>query len=181
MSMRSTLWVVASVVGGGLLGCGEQPRYYRVAIDSSSLAEVPASCYRSGSVPEDNDKTNNVVQVGQWIIWDGVEGQKYLQVGAISYPLGDASVTITAGDAIVSTEADKPTFTIERIQTNPNSTARATYTFDSLGETAQGTLSLSYVCSGSAACAPNCEASVPFVGRRLEAEPMLVVSNTANN
>ncbi len=181
MSMRSTLWTVAAVMGGGLLGCGGQPKYYRVAIDSSRLADVPSSCYRSGSVPEADDKTNNVVDVGQWIIWDGVDGQKYLQVGDINYALGDAPVNITAGDAIVNTEAGKLTFTIERVRTNPSSTARATYTFDNLGDTAKGTLALSYVCSGSTACAPNCEASVPFVGRRLEIDPMLVVANSANN
>ncbi|HYO55700.1 hypothetical protein [Archangium sp.] len=180
MNMRSTLWAVAAVMAGGLMGCGEQPRYYRVAIDRSPLNNLPTSCYRPGTVPTD-DKTNNVVDVGQWIIWDGVEGRQYLQVGDIDYELGDAQVRIVQGDAIVSTEGDKPTFVVERTQTNPNRTSRATYTFNKLGNTLEGTLVLSHACSGGTGCDPNCEASLGFVGRRLDVEPTLQVGNTASN
>lgn len=180
MNMRSTLCAVAAVMVGGLMGCGEQPKYYRVSIDRSPLNNLPTSCYRSGTVPTD-DRTNNVVDVAQWVIWDGVENQKYLQVGNVDFRLGDARVNIPDGDAIVSTEAKAPTFTIERTQTGPNRTSRATYTFDKLGETAEGTISLSYACSGSTGCDPNCDASLRFVGRRLSAEPMVVVANGASN
>jgi hypothetical protein len=178
--MRSMLWAVAAVMAGGLVGCGEQPRYYRVAIERAPLNNLPTSCYRSGTVPTD-DKTNNAVDVGQWIIWDGVEGQKYLQVGDIDYRLGDARVFIGEGDAIVSTEADEPTFIIERTQTNPNRTSRATYTFEKLGDTLEGTLALSYACSGGTGCDPNCDASLRVVGRRLDVDPTLQVGNTASN
>ena len=180
MNMRSTLYAVAAVMVGGMMGCGEQPRYYRVSIDRAPLANLPTSCYRSGTVPTD-DRTTSVVDVGQWIIWDGVEDRKYLQVGDIDYVLGDAQVRITAGDAIVSSEADKPTFTAERTQTGPNRTSRATYTFEKLGDTVEGTLALSYACSGTTGCDPNCDASLRFVGRRLAVDPELQVGNTASN
>lgn len=180
MNMRSMLYAVAAVLAGGVMGCGEQPRYYRVAIDRAALANLPTTCYRSGAAPTD-DRTTNVVDVGQWIIWDGVEGRKYLQVGNIDYRLGDARVQISEGDAIVSTEADKPTFAVERKQTNPERTSRATYTFDELGQTLEGSLALSSVCSGSTGCDPNCEASLRFVGRRLDLEPTLQVGNTSSN
>ncbi|MFY0526233.1 hypothetical protein ACN28I_24895 [Archangium gephyra] len=182
MNMRSSLYAVAAVMLGGLMGCGEQPRYYRVSIDRSPLSNLPGSCYSSGTAPAVDDRTDNVVDVGQWIIWDGVEDRQYLQVGDISYPLGDALVQLTAGDAIVSTEADKPTFTIERTRTGPNRTSRATYTFDKVGETVEGTIALSYACTGGTGCSPaNCDASLRFVGRRVNAEPMIVVANDASN
>ncbi len=180
MSMRSTLWVLGAVMVGGMMGCGQQPRYYRVAIDTSPLNNLTPSCYSDNTVPTD-DRTANVVDVGQWIIWDGVEDRKYLQVGDVDYELGDAQVRIIAGDAIVSSEADKPTFTAERTQTGPNRTSRATYTFDKLGETVEGTLALSFSCSAPTGCPPNCEASLPFVGRRLDVDPTLQVGNTASN
>jgi hypothetical protein len=181
MNMRSTLYAVAAVMVGGMMGCGEQPRYYRVSIDRSPLGLLPGSCYSSGSPPAVTDRTTNIVDVGQWIIWDGVEGQKYLQVGTIDYRLGDSRVQLSEGDAIVSTEADEPTFTIERTQTNPNRTSRATYTFEKLGETAEGTIALSYECGGPTGCDPTCNASLRFVGRRLDIDPTLQVGNTASN
>jgi hypothetical protein len=181
MNLRSTLYGVAAVVMGGLLGCGGQPSYYRVAIDRSPLENLPDSCYSSGSAPAPTDRTTNAVDVGQWIIWDGVEDRKYLQVGNITYGLGSSQVQINAGDAYVSTgDAKKTTFVIERTQTGPNRTMKATYTFDKLGETAEGTLELSHTCSGTG-CTPDCAATLRFVGRRLDVDPMVPVNNTANN
>lgn len=177
MNLRSTLWAVAAVLVGGTMGCGEQPKYYRVAIDRAPLDNLPASCYR-GTPP--TDKTNNVVDVVQWVLWDGVEDRQYLEVGDINYTLGDASVRITTGDAIVSSEVDgKTTFTVERTQTDPARTTRVTYTLEKSGETLEGKLDLHYECSGATGCAPNCDASLSFVGRHLDADPMLVVGDTA--
>ena len=180
MNVRSTLWAVAAVMAGGLLGCGEQPRYYRVAIDASPLDNLPSTCYRSGTPP--TEKTTNVVDVGQWVIWDGTNDQKYLQVGDIDYALGDARVRITTGDAIVSTagEKGKTTFATERTQADPTRSSKATYVFDKLGGTVEGTLSLSYSCSGSG-CDPNCDASLHFVGRQLDVNPTLQVVNTGQS
>lgn len=178
MNLRSTLWAVAAVLMAGTMGCGSEPKYYRVAIDRSPLDNLPTSCYSSGTPP--TDKTNNVVDVAQWILWDGVEDRQYLQVGAIDYTLGDARVRITTGDAIVSSEVDKKTtFTVERTQTNPARTSRATYTLDKTSmDTLEGTLSLHYECSGTG-CSPNCDASLHFVGRQVDADTIVDVSNTA--
>ncbi len=181
MNLRSTLCAVSAVLAMGLMGCGEQPQYYRVSIDRSPLGNVPSSCYSSGTAPSPNDRTTNIVDVAQWVIWDGVDGQKYLQVGDINYALGDARVDIDVGDAIVSTEGDKPTFTVERMQTGPNRVSRATFTFDKLGDTLQGKLALSYECTGTTTCPPACNTSLDFVGRRLTAEPMVVVTNGSSN
>ncbi|HEX5749037.1 MAG TPA: hypothetical protein VFZ09_22540 [Archangium sp.] len=180
MKLRSTLYAVAAVMTVGMMGCGEQPRYYRVSIDRSPLGSMPSSCYSSGTAPTPNDRTSNVVDVAQWVLWDGVEGQQYLAVGDINYSLGDARVDIDVSDAIVSVEkADKPTFTVERTQTGPNRVSRATYTLNKVGDTLEGTIALSYECSGSTGCAPNCNASLNFVGRRLSAEPMVLVGSDA--
>jgi hypothetical protein len=182
MNLRPTLFSMAAVMTVGMMGCGEQPQYYRVSIDRSPLGSMPSSCYSSGTAPTPTDQTTNVVDVAQWVLWDGVEGQKYLQVGDINYPLGDARVDIDVSDAIVSTEdADKPTFTVQRTQTGPNRVSRATYTLDKAGDTLEGSIALSYECSGTTGCAPNCNASLRFVGRRLTAEPMVVVTNGASN
>jgi hypothetical protein len=182
MNLRSTLCAVAAVMTVGMMGCGEQPKYYRVSIDRAPLGSMPSSCYTSGTAPTPNDRTTHVVDVAQWVLWDGVEGQQYLAVGDINYPLGDSRVDIDVSDAIVSVEkAEKPTFTIERTQTGPNRVSRATYTLEKVGETLEGSIALSYECSGSTACAPNCNASLKFVGRRLSAEPMVVVTNGASN
>lgn len=176
MNLRSTLWAVAAVMAGGVMGCGEQPKYYRVAIDRSPLDNLPGTCYRSGT--PSTDKTNNMVEVVQWVVWDGVDDRQYLQVGGIDYTLGNARVRIDAGDAIISSADTKTTtFVAERTQTDRVS--RATYTFDKEGETIEGTLSLSYACTAATGCDPNCDASLHFVGRRLDADPMLVVGNTA--
>jgi len=182
MMLRSTLCAVAAMMTVGMMGCGEQPKYYRVSIDRSPLSSMPGSCYSSGTAPTPNDRTTNTVDVEQWVLWDGVEDQKYLAVGDVTYALGDALVDIDVGDAIVSTKADKPTFTAERTRTGPNRVSRATYTLDKVGETLQGTIALSYECTGSTGCAvANCSASLNFVGRRLTAELMVVVSNDAEN
>ena len=181
MKLRSTLCAVAAAMTVGVMGCGEQPRYYRVSVDRAPLGSMPSSCYSSGSAPTPNDRTTNTVDVEQWVLWDGVEGGKYLEVSDINYPLGDVRVDIEVGGAIVSTEADKPTFTTERVQTGPNRSSRATYTLDKAGETLEGTIALSYECTGTTGCpVANCSASLPFVGRRLTAEPMVVVNNGAN-
>jgi hypothetical protein len=181
MNERSMLWAVTTLVAGSLWGCGQQPRYYRVAIDTAPLSQLPSSCYTSGVVPP--ERTTNVVEVGQWILWDGVEERKYLQVGDIDYELGDAyRLRISDGDALVSTgEEDKLTFTTERFLFNPTRTFRAIYTFDELGESPEGTLSLSSQCTGTGCNQPNCEATLTFVGRRLAAEPTVILTDTGTN
>jgi hypothetical protein len=185
MHKHSKPWFIALGLASGLLGCGEAQRYYRVAIDETPLRSLPTTCYRTAPTPTDpSDRTDNMVDVEQWIVWDGVEGQRYLQVGHVGYAVGEAYGVAINGDAILSVaEADKPTFIAERILSSGGSTprvitTRATYTFDSLGDTVQGSLVLSSVCTGSTCDRPNCEASLRFSGRILDADPMLVVGDS---
>jgi hypothetical protein len=173
MNMRSTLCAV--VVAGGLLGCNPQPQYYRVVVDDAPLNNLPASCYDGGTAPAPRSDTLGDVQ--QWVLWEGVEDRKYLQVGRINVGLGDAAAVDILGDAIPSSgEGDKLTFVAERTLSNPSRTFRATYTLDdSPGDTLEGSLALSSTCTGTG-CDPNCEASLRFVGRRIAAEQELLVS-----
>jgi hypothetical protein len=173
MNMRSTLCAVA--VAGGLLGCNPQPEYYRVAIDDAPLNNLPSSCYTSGTAPAPRGDTLNEVQ--QWVLWEGVEDRKYLQVGQINYALGDADNVNIPGDAIASSgEGDRLTFVAERTLSNPSRTFRATYTFDQdPGDTLEGSLALSSTCTGTG-CDPNCEASLRFTGRRISADQELLIA-----
>jgi hypothetical protein len=182
MNLRSMLCVAVAV--GGLMGCGQEQKYYRVAVDLSPLRNLPASCYNSGTTPAPTTITTQDTQ--QWILWDGVEDRKYLEVGGVNYTLGSASVSIS-GDALVSTgEGDKTTFVAERTLVDPNRTQRATYTFDNegglfAGDVIEGSISLVSTCaaSGTNTCnqPANCEATLRFSGRRIDAEPMLLVNS----
>jgi hypothetical protein len=173
MNMRSTLCAV--VVAGGLLGCNPQPQYYRVVVDDAPLNNLPSSCYEGGTAPA--PRGDSLGDVQQWVLWEGVEDRKYLQVGRINYTLGDATTVDIASDAIPSVdEADKLTFIAERTASNPSLTLRATYTFDKTpGDTLEGSLALSSTCTGTG-CDPNCEASLRFVGRRVDADQELLVA-----
>jgi hypothetical protein len=171
MNMRSTLCALA--VAGGLVGCNPQPQYYRVSIDDAPLNNLPSSCYTTVPAP----RGDTLVDVQQWVLWDGVEDRKYLQVGRINYALGDAENVDIIGDAIPSSgENDNLTFVAERTLSNPSRTYRATYTLDKKpGDTLEGSLALSSTCTGTG-CDPNCEASLRFVGRRIAADQELLVS-----
>jgi hypothetical protein len=171
MNMRSTLCALA--VAGGLLGCNPQPQYYRVAVDDAPLNNLPTSCYEGGVAPA--PRGDNLSDVQQWVLWDGVEDRKYLQVGTINYGLGEVTLAIP-GDAVPSVDdADKLTFVAERTQSNPSRTSRATYTFDkNPGDTLEGSLALSFTCTGTG-CDPNCEASLRFSGRRITADQELLI------
>ncbi|HEX8822674.1 MAG TPA: hypothetical protein VF794_22290 [Archangium sp.] len=185
MKLRSTLYGVAAVVVGGLLGCGQPPKYYRVAVDESPLLNLPASCYPNGTAP--TPRTNNVQSVQQWSLWDGTEDRKYLEVGAITYNPGNNAPTFSIpGEVIVSTGAgDKTTFVAERTLTDPNRTYRVTYTFDKEGglfggDVIEGSIGLFYSCTNTATNNCNqvnsCDTTLRFTGRQIDAEPMLLVN-----
>jgi hypothetical protein len=173
--MRFIKWAVAAVAASSLLGCeGSQPSIYRVAVDPVAQ-NIPTTCYRSGQAPTAPDKTTNIVDQQQWVIWEGVEDIAYLEPGNINYILGQAQRVVITGDAIQGSKADgKYTFVSERTQTDsPNEvyTTSATYTIDKLGETLEGTLALHSHCTGSE-CAgiPTCDVSVKVVGRKIDAD-----------
>jgi hypothetical protein len=186
MNLRSTLCVVTAVVAGGLLGCGQPQKYYRVAVDLAPLRNLPASCYNNNTTPP--PQTNTTQDVQQWVMWDGVDGKQYLEVGGVNYSMGNATVSIT-GDALVSSgDAKKTTFVAERTLVEPSRTYRATYTFDNegglfAGEIIDGSIALVSTCAatGTSTCnqPTNCEATLRFSGRKLEADPMLLVGTSS--
>src|SRR5688572_19777367 len=99
--MRSMKWVVAAVVTSGLLGCGNQPAIYRVAVDRLTADKVPQTCYRAGQAPTTiPDKTTNMVDQQTWVYWEGVEDVSYLDIGTINYGMGQAQGVNLTGDAI---------------------------------------------------------------------------------
>jgi hypothetical protein len=177
--MRSIKWAVASVVVGGLLGCGgPQPTIYRVAVDRLSQDKVATTCYRPGSAPTTTpDRTSNMIDQEQWVIWEGIDGLRYLDVGGnINYGLGQAERVDIDGEAIVdaNTEDDANVFTTERVRTDSATevyTTSATYTFEELGKTIKGTLALRSNCAG-ADCGgiPSCDVTLNFSGRQIDTD-----------
>jgi hypothetical protein len=169
------------VVTSGLLGCGgAQPSIYRVAIDRLTAANVPAACYRTGQAPTTiPDKTTNMVDEEQWVYWDGLEDQAYLDIGTINYGLGQAQRVDIDGDSIQGAkEEDQYIFKAERVETESATeiyTTSATYTITELGETLEGTLALRSACAG-ADCAgtPTCEVSLNFVGRKIKTDQLSI-------
>jgi hypothetical protein len=177
--MRSIKWAVAVAVTSGLLGCGgSQPSIYRVAIDRLTAANLPAACYRTGQAPTTiPDKTTNMVDEEQWVYWDGIEDQAYLDIGTIGYGLGQAHAIDIAGDSIQGgKQEDQYVFKAERVETDSATeiyTTSATYTIDTLSDTLEGTLALRSACVGTdCAGTPTCEVSLKFVGRKIKTDQL---------
>ena len=121
----------------------------------------------------------------QWVIWDGVEGKQYLDMGHQQYKLGD-SPTINFAELI---EGSAGQFTGQRVEndqvTIPNVVSYnqvrqtiLTVAFNDLGASPTGTMSLSasYACQPSGSC-PNdntvadprsCVVPLNFVARRID-------------
>jgi hypothetical protein len=190
--MRSMMtWAVGIVALGGLLGCGGgQPEVYRVALETAPLNNLATTCYRSGQAPNPNeDQTRNLVGQQQWVLWDGVEKTKYLEVPDINVDLGQAErVSIDDGggnDVIQAVKNDdgKYVFTAERVQvaTDFTLTATAVYSFEDLGGTAKGSLTLRSTCAGTGCTnRPSCETTLGFVGRRIKVDPEVQYGNGAD-
>jgi len=186
MNLRSTLCVVTAVAAGGLLGCGQPEKYYRVVVDRSPLNNLPSSCYVNNTQPPPGGTTNLQQVVQQWVLWEGTEGRRYLELdGNIRYELGNAFPVSISGDVLTNqADAEKTTFVAERTEVEPNRTFRATYTFDNegglfQGNVIEGSIALSSTCAPTATSTcnnrPNCEATLRFSGRMVDADPVRVV------
>lgn len=184
--MRSIKWAVAVVAASSLLGCeGSQPSIYRVAVDPVSQ-NIPTTCYRAGQAPANPDKTTNIVDQQQWVVWEGLDDTSYLEPGAISYNMGQARRVAINADALQGSKADgKYTFVSERTQTDSTTeiyTTSATYTIDKLGQTLEGTLALHSHCTGTdCGDIPTCDVSVKFVGRRIDTDRITIYSPNPGN
>lgn len=177
--MRSMKWAVTAVVVSGLLGCGgSQPAIYRVAIERLTVANLPQTCYRAGQAPTTiPDKTTNMVDEEQWVYWEGVEDVSYLDIGTISYNMGQAQRVNMAGDSIRGGKKDDAyVFMAERTETESTNevyNTAATYTIDKLGQTLEGRLTLRSACVGTDCLGtPTCEVSLAFVGRKINTDQL---------
>jgi hypothetical protein len=176
--MRSFKWAVAAVAATSVLGCGNQPSIYRVAVQRLTQESVPTSCYRSGQAPTSNpDKATNLIDQQQWVFWEGVEDAAYLEAGTISYTLGQAQRINIAADAIQGAKVDgKYQFVTERTEIDgpgETYTTSATYNFEKLGGTVEGTLALHSHCTGTACSdTPSCDVTLTFSGIKIDADQL---------
>lgn len=186
--MRSTKVVLLGALSLlGLAGCNMgQPRLYRVAIDESPLKTIKTpTCYRNSNLPGGPSDVDTYRAEKEWVIWNGVSGKEYLDLGTLSYKLGD-SPTITVLGLIEGDGAER-SFAAVRTEARP---AGDLYTeqrqmqiavkFDDYSASPVGTVSLqsTYACSNNRASCPtgdqappdaaSCNAVLNFVARRID-------------
>ena len=178
--MRSTTWAVKCAVMmvalgmSGLVGCGsEQPEMYRVAVDVSPLTSLPASCYVDGRAPNSGNRTEGVMLPGQWLLWKGIDEQRYLEPGDFSLQLGDAGEVQLNGLGLNGRVGEEMVYGSELVRVFSEQTRRQQIVvrFDELGASMKGRMELSLSCSaGTLPCPPDCSVTLPFSGRRLDVD-----------
>lgn len=181
--MNALKFAAAVVAVAGLVGCGGGPRTYRVAVNQSSLDTLPASCYLQGAAPTDPVTSTNGDTRFEWALWDGTDKQ-YLDVGSIAVALGNAYPVGTNGQANQNglslsgvIEGGPTVFTQEKkkvlTSANESDTRTMTITFEAApGPTGKGTLYVksTYTCAGTCNARTNCEATLPFIARRIDGD-----------
>jgi hypothetical protein len=183
--MRFIKWAVAVAATSSLVGCfNSQPSVYRVAVDTLSAQNLPATCYRAGNAPTNiTDKVTNIVDEKQWVTWEGIEDAVYFEPGNINYAMGEARNVNITGDAILGGKNDdgKNVFTSERtlrISDTETHTTSATYNFEKLGTTLQGTLTLHSACAGTGCnTSPTCDVTLNFSGRQIDGDQNIQYGN----
>lgn len=167
--MRSMKWAVAAIAASSLLGCNNsQPSIYRVAV---APATVPTTCFKTAPTGTP-DTTTNLVDEKQWVVWEGVDDKFYLEPGTINYTMGEAQRVNIATDAIEGGKNDNKQWVFTTVHTQNASATEvystsATYTFDELGKTLKGTLTLHSACAGSncsTTTQTTCDISLTFSG-----------------
>lgn len=175
--MRSLKWAAAVVAATSFLGCGgNQPSIYRVAVQRLTTENIPSTCYRTGQAPTTiPDKSTNLVDQQQWVVWEGVEDAVYLEPGALNYTMGQAERVVISADAIQGAKADGK-YTFETVRTLTDSatevnTTSAIFTVDKLGGTIEGSLALRSQCAG-ADCnsSPTCDITLTYSGIKIDAD-----------
>jgi hypothetical protein len=190
--MRLNHLFLAATAFFALVGCTPgQPKLYRVALDRSPERNVAApSCYRNSQLPGGKQISEvHFFEDHQWVLWDGIEGKQYLDIGAQTFQLGHAP-TITVTDMI---EGSDKVFSAQHSEQGPFPGVQATetrqtlvaVTFNDLGNSPTGTMLLKaeYACiNGNQSCpTPNtvpdsvtCSATLNFVAR------LVATSQTTN-
>jgi hypothetical protein len=184
--MRTTPLILGAIaLLTAACGPANQPKLYRIALDRTPETTInEPSCFVDGMAPNNGAGTNelNYRQDNQWLIWDGVEGKQYLDMGTLHFKLGNAP-NIDIFDMI---EGGDKTFAAQRTVTTPRgfySETRqtlVTVAFSDLGMSPTGTVVLKavYSCNpGSQLCpVPNpapdrvtCTATLNFVARQIVA------------
>lgn len=191
--MRSMKFLMAAAAAFAVMGCNAgQPRIYRVAVDESQLKNLPANCYVDNSAPGTTtgsirESDTNIRSEYEWVVWDGVEGKQYLDVGnSAHWEMGDARSIDASGDLI---EGENNVFNWSRTDTQNGDNGysavqnlSAVVTFEDLSATAKGTLSLTskFDCNncgdlqntkGFRTCGP---LSLNFAGRRVDTQRISV-------
>lgn len=195
--MRSTKLVLLGALSLlGLVGCnGGQPRIYRVAIDKTPIRTIAdPSCFRGNILPSGRGQLSevNFREEDEWVIWDGVEGKQYLDLGTQSYKLGD-SPEIRVADLI---EGSDKVFSAQRNEVKPFPGVEATesrqtqivVTWNDYSFAPTGTIQLTaqYACVAGREQCPNpnptpdsvsCRSQLNFTARRIEASHITAYNN----
>jgi hypothetical protein len=186
--MRSIKWAVAVVAASSLMGCGNsQPSIYRVAVQRLTQESFSSSCYASGQAPTTiTDKSTNLVDQQQWVVWEGVEDAVYLEPGALNYSMGQAESVRLSADAIQGTKADgKYTFSSDRTQIDSSTethTTSASWTIDKLGSTIEGSLLLRSQCAGTGCnFTTPCEVTLTYSGIKIDADQFSLYNANPGN
>ena len=162
---------VAGVAAALVLACGPNPITYLVALDQSSLASLPGSCYPGGTVPTPAPNVTPFVQ-HEFTVWEGAQGKRYLQIDQVrvNFPTSNnfTFVGLAQGGPKTwsySTSVDRPNTTTE--------SRTLELTFTDLGpSTLLGSAVATSTCSCPAApCScVDCTATFQLNGRAIEVE-----------
>lgn len=185
--MRTLRIVLAAVVVAGLASCSPAVAWiYRISVDMSGTQGLPASCYKNNQTPFDKTTLTGITEEYEWVIWPGMDGNNYLDMGRQTWDIGQAE-QIKVGELLLGKDKTFEGTRVEQQLANPaagnptysNQTdSKVTVTFDELGGAAKGTIKLlsKYSCTsctigqGGDNKVATCEASLKFEGRRIDTQ-----------
>ncbi len=196
--MRSLLLVTAVLA---FVGCnGGQPRIYRVAIDDTSIKPVSvAQCWLDASSAQQGNLGlfTNYFSESEWVIWGGVQGVEYLDLGEMEWTLGNSQSIKNYGIIQGKERAFTGSRNWEEVVSGPNPSGdmvnyythrfltSVTVSFDNYSFSPTGGIDLrsEYVCVPNSTNCPqtplrtSCNGSLSFVARLIDAENVAPVNN----
>jgi hypothetical protein len=177
----SPSWIIPLVVVLGA-SCSwnseAPPMIYQVAIGlTPSNTLVLDACFINSRSP--SDTVTDIFQQQQWLLWDGPEDMRFLQIGDLStFPIGEAERVNLNGDTL---RGVNDTFTASRKKLDASGQLRTnsvTVEFTQLDYEIGGTLTLSSPCTTCPNKLSNCTVDLPFFGQSLDAYPGVIYSPT---
>jgi hypothetical protein len=178
----------------GLMGCGGgAPRTYLVTFDTQSLQDglVTEACVGSPALEPFSTTLNGARVLSTWQVWEGPEGQRFLDVGELSAWLEPAmpngGSVPSAGVSVIESGKDGLSFVsdITKTYTQPEAASntltnqsRVTVSFEQLGASGRGSVRLERrsTCAGAEAfCQGHAESEcvlgpIPFSAREVPVE-----------